>query len=90
MGRGKEWTIGESKVSSSGGRPPKLDAAKQQHLRSLALQHPNATVDDLRERVRQQLDGQKLLALIHLAQPIQEALQAGQPPDPAPSGPATP
>ncbi|MBL8338164.1 MAG: hypothetical protein JNM97_15455 [Rhodoferax sp.] len=48
------------------------------------------SVSMLAERVRQQLDGQKLLALIHLAQPIQEALQAGQPPDPAPSGPATP
>lgn len=55
MGRGNVWTVGESKVASSGGRPPKLDAAAQQHLRSLALQHPNATVDDLRERVRQQL-----------------------------------
>lgn len=42
------------------------------------------------ERVRQQLDGQKLLALIHLTQPIQDVLQPGQPPDPAPSGPAAP
>lgn len=89
MGRGKEWTIGESKVSSSGGRPPKLDAAKQQHLRSLALQHPNATVDDLRERVRQQL-GVQLCSLsiyrylkrvgIKRAHPGEQPTYTAQPP----------
>lgn len=45
----------ESASAGRGGRPRKLSAQAVDTLRTLALEHPNATVDDLRILVEQQL-----------------------------------
>lgn len=53
----KEATAATSGSASAGrgGRPRKLSAQAVDTLRTLALEHPNATVDDLRILVEQQL-----------------------------------
>lgn len=48
-------TATENPPVNRGGRPPKLGPKAIQELRNLALQHPNATIDDLQRLVKKHL-----------------------------------